>query len=57
MVYDHLKKRVWGDLDSIEFMAFIHANPPRISCNEHGIMEAVMPWAERRFRFTVVNAG
>jgi transposase len=54
MVYDHLKKRVWRDLDSIEFMTFIHANPPRISCNEHGIMEAVRPWAERRSKFTVM---
>ncbi len=53
MVYDHLKKRIWRDLDSIEFMTFIHSNPPRISCNEHGIMGAVMPWAERRSRFTV----
>lgn len=53
MVYDHLKKRIWRDLDSIEFMTSIHSNPPRISCNEHGIMEAVMPWAERRSRFTV----
>ncbi|MHB1663502.1 MAG: ISL3 family transposase, partial [Thermoplasmataceae archaeon] len=53
MVYDHLKERVWRDLDSVEFMTFIHANPPRISCHEHGIIEAVMPWAEKRSRFTL----
>jgi len=53
MVYDHLRERVWRDLDSIEFMTFIHANPPRISCREHGIIEAVMPWAEKTSRFTV----
>lgn len=53
MVYDHLRERVWRDLDSIEFMTFIHANPPRISCQEHGIIEAVMPWAEKTSRFTV----
>lgn len=53
MAYDCLKKRIWRDLDSVEFMTFIHANPPRISCFEHGIVEAVMPWAERRSRFTV----
>ncbi|MHB1663456.1 MAG: transposase family protein [Thermoplasmataceae archaeon] len=35
MVYDHLKERVWRDLDSVEFMTFIHANPPRICCREH----------------------
>ena len=53
MVYDHLRERVWRDLDSIEFMTFIHASPPRISCPEHGIIEAVMPWTEKRSRFTV----
>ena len=31
MVYDHLRERTWRDLDSVEFMTFIHANPPRIS--------------------------
>ena len=34
-------------------MTFIHAYPPRISCNEHGIIEAVMPWTERKSRFTL----
>jgi transposase len=52
-VYDHLKERVWRDLDSIEFMTFIHASPPRISCTEHGIIEALMPWTEKRSRFTL----
>ena len=53
MVYDHLKERVWRDLNSIEFMTFIHASPPGISCPEHGIIEAVMPWTEKRSRFTL----
>ena len=53
MVYDHLKERVWRDLDSIEFMTFVHASPPRISCNEHEIMEAVIPWTEKRYIFTL----
>jgi len=47
MVYDHLRERRWRDLDGIEFMTFMHANPPRISCPEHGIIEAVMPWTEK----------
>ena len=34
-------------------MTFIHASPPRISCPEHGIIEAVMPWTEKRSRFTL----
>ena len=53
MVYDHLRERVWRDLDSVDFMTFIHASPPRISCPDHGIIEAVMPWAERRSRFSL----
>ena len=52
MVYDHLRERIWRDLDSIEFMTFIHASPPRISCNEHGIIEAFMSSTEKRSRFT-----
>jgi transposase len=42
-----------GDLDSIDFMTFIHALPPRICCPEHGIIEAVMPWTEKRSRLMV----
>ena len=53
MVYDHLRERVWRDLDSIGFKTFIHARPPRIQCPEHGIREAVMPLSERRSRFTL----
>ena len=52
MVYDHLKERTWRDLDSIEFMTFIHANPPRISCPEHGVKESIMPWTEKTSRFS-----
>lgn len=42
--YDHLGERVQGDLDSIDFMAFKPAFPPRISCQDHGIKEAVITW-------------
>ena len=53
MVYDHLRERVWRDLDSIGFKTFIHARSPRIQCPEHGIREAVMPLSEKRSRFTL----
>ncbi|MFG1445716.1 MAG: hypothetical protein AAE975_00890 [Thermoplasmatales archaeon] len=53
MVYDHLGERVRRDLDSIEFMTFVHASPPRISCPEHGIIDSVMPWTEKGSRFTL----
>lgn len=53
MVYDHLKDRVWRELDSVDFTTFIHANPPRISCPEHGIRETVIPWTEKGSRFSL----
>ena len=53
MVYDHLKEMVWRNLDSVDFMTSIHANPPGVSCLDHGIIEAVMPWTERRSRFSL----
>jgi len=53
MVYDHPRKRIWMDLDSIEFMTFMHVNSPRISGSERGIIEAVMPCAVMRSRFIV----
>ena len=52
-VHDHLRKRVWRDIDSVGFKTFIHARLPRIQCPEHGILEAVMPLSERRSRFTL----
>lgn len=53
MVYDHLKERVWRDLDSVDLMTFIHASPPRISCPEHGVIEALLPWTEKTSRFSM----
>lgn len=37
----------------MEFMAFIHAFHPRISCQKHGIREAMLSWTERIFRFSL----
>ena len=53
MVCDHLRERVWRDLDSMDFMTFIHANPPRISCPDHGIRETIIPWTEKTSRFSL----
>ncbi len=51
-VYDHLGERVWRDSDSFDFVTFI-ATPPRISCAEHGIREAVLPLTEKTSRFSM----
>jgi transposase len=51
-VYDHLTERVWRHLDSCQFLTYLHASPPRISCPEHGVRQARLPWAEAGSRFT-----
>jgi transposase len=51
-VYDHLAERVWRHLDSCQFLTYLHARPPRISCPLHGVRQASLPWAEQGSRFT-----
>ena len=53
MVYDHLRERMWRDLDSIGFKKIINARPQRIQCPVHGIRGTFMPLSERRSRFTL----
>lgn len=53
-VYDHAEERVWRHLDSCQFMTFLHARPPRVECPQHGVRQAVLPWAEPRSRFTAM---
>jgi transposase len=53
-VYDHLAKRSWRHLDSCQFLTYLHAEPPRIKCEEHGVMQAKLPWAEEGSRFTTM---
>ena len=51
-VYDHLAERVWRHLDSCQFMTYLHARPPRVSCPEHGVHQVTLPWAQAGSRFT-----
>lgn len=50
--YDHSAKRTWRHLDSCQFMTYLHASPPRVSCPEHGVRQVSLPWAEAGSRFT-----
>ncbi len=45
-VYDHLAERVWRHLDSCQFLTYLHARPPRVSCPEHGVHQVTLPWAQ-----------
>jgi transposase len=33
-------------------MTYLHASPPRVSCPEHGVRQARLPWADEGSRFT-----
>ncbi|MCL4330623.1 MAG: hypothetical protein M1533_06485 [Candidatus Thermoplasmatota archaeon] len=51
-VYDHLKERMWRELDSVGYLTFIHCSPPRILCIKHGVKQALLPWGDRYMRYT-----
>jgi len=51
-VYDHQAERVWRHLDSCQFLTYVHARPPRVSCPEHGVRQVTLPWAQAGSRFT-----
>jgi transposase len=51
-VYDHLPERSWRHLDSMQFLTYLHARPPRVSCPQHGVKQVPLPWAEAGSRFT-----
>ena len=53
-VYDHSQERAWRHLDSCGFGTYLHADPPRVDCPEHGVRQVRLPWAEPNSRFTVL---
>jgi transposase len=53
-VYDHAAERQWRHLDSCQFRTLLHAKIPRVKCPEHGVVQAKVPWAEARSRFTLM---
>jgi len=53
-LYDHSPERTWRHLDTMQFETRIHCNPPRVKCEQHGIITACTPWAGRYSRFTLL---
>lgn len=53
-IYDHSASRSWRHLDSCGFATFLVARPPRVECPEHGVLQALLPWAEPGSRFTAM---
>ena len=53
-LHDHADERTWRHLDSCQFLTYIHAKIPRVSCPEHGVRQVRVPWAEPNSRFTLL---
>lgn len=45
-------RRRWRGLDLGATRTFIEAEAPRVSCPEHGVVVAQVPWADHGARFT-----
>lgn len=52
--YDHSPERTWRHLDTCQLETHLHARIPRVQCPEHGVVQAAVPWAEERGRFTLL---
>jgi len=52
--YDHALARTWRHLDTCQFQTHIHARVPRVQCEEHGVVNAEVPWAKPHGRFTLL---
>ena len=53
-VYDHTPLRSWRHLDTMQFRTYLHADTPRVSCDEHGVQQVKLPWALKSSRFTLL---
>jgi len=51
-LHDHRTRR-WRHLDSCNHKTFIEAAIPRIECEEHGLRQIPVAWAEANSRFTL----
>jgi transposase len=51
--YDSRRRR-WRHLDTCQFQTFLTADVPRVACEEHGVVQAAVPWSEPNSRFTAL---
>lgn len=52
--HDHVPQRTWRHLDTCQFQTHLHARIPRVRCDEHGVVQARVPWAAPHGRFTLL---
>lgn len=53
-LYDHQPERTWRHLDTMQYTTMLHARPPRVECDEHGVRGVRLPWADAKSRFTLL---
>ena len=53
VIYDHQKRR-WRHLDTMQFKTIVECEVPRACCDEHGVKQLPVPWAEENARFTAM---
>jgi transposase len=46
------RRRSWRHLDTCQYRTLLTAEVPRVSCQEHGVHQVLVPWAEPGGRFT-----
>ena len=51
--YDASERR-WRHLDTCQYRTILVATVPRVECDEHGVRQVRVPWAEERSRFTAL---
>lgn len=51
---DHREERSWRHLDTMQFKTTITCRVPRVSCPDHGVVTAKVPWAGEYSRFTLL---
>lgn len=52
-IYDHQKRR-WRHLDTMQFRTIIECDVPRASCEDHGVKQLPVAWAEVNGHFTAL---
>jgi len=51
--YDSRARR-WRHLDTCQYRTILIADLPRVRCEEHGVVQVAVPWAEPGSRFTAL---
>ena len=52
-IYDHQRRR-WRHLDTMQFKTIIECEVPRVCCEDHGVKQLPVAWAEAKSHFTAL---